>query len=151
MSRYVRSMLSSALTIVDFPGVVAGQTPGGPHVDHVYMEPRAASALLSMLRTYRDMTGMYLDVIEGYRPYANQEYWWEKYAHDARFAAVPGTSVHGWGKAVDFTDELLTDNKVAWLHAYGPDFNYHPISTERWHFNYVAPSPDLAIGMDPEG
>src|SRR4051812_40333233 len=41
-----------------------------------------------------------------YRSYEMQEYWRNFYCFfvSCDYAAVPGTSVHGWGRAVDFQD-----------------------------------------------
>ncbi|WP_181030633.1 D-alanyl-D-alanine carboxypeptidase family protein [Clavibacter michiganensis] len=141
---------TSALMPIRYPGVVAGQTPGSGVLKDVYMEPNAGAALLALLRAYNLETGKYLPVVEGYRTYENQNYWWEYYNHQPKYAAEPGTSNHGWGKAVDFTDAQLTAAQVTWLRARGDDFGYTPIQSERWHFNYVGGTavPGAALVLD---
>jgi len=66
-----------------------------------------------------------------------------------QFAAVPGTSVHGWGKAVDFADQngALTFSSVgyAWLKAHAAAYCFvHPAwaeptgsAPEPWHWEWV--------------
>jgi hypothetical protein len=127
----------SALTPVRYPGVIAGQTPGQPRVSDVFMEPNAAAALLALLRAYHSETGDYLPVTEGYRPLGGQQYWWDHYNHDERYAAKPGTSNHGAGLAVDFTQGQLTSARLSWLRKHSTDFGFSPIITENWHFNYT--------------
>lgn len=104
----------------------------------------------------------------GYRPYAIQErifrerytttylrgrpyrYWngrrWYQKAGTA-VAAVPGTSNHGWGLAVDVGEERdsdletepLDDPTLAWLLANEERFGFsHEVQSEPWHLRYFA-------------
>ena len=60
--------------------------------------------------------------------------------------ATPGTSVHGWGLAVDLCGgiESFDTSEHAWLVAHGPAFGWHHPSwaeaggsrPEPWHFEY---------------
>lgn len=66
-----------------------------------------------------------------------------------QFAAVPGTSMHGWGKAVDFADQNgeLTFSSVgyAWLAGHASAFCFHhpawaePTGSapEPWHWEWT--------------
>jgi len=74
-----------------------------------------------------------------YRSYEMQVWWRDFYCWlgACQFAAVPGTSVHGWGRAVDFEDgggELTFDSPgYRWLqdHAWAYGF-FHPEWAEPW-------------------
>jgi LAS superfamily LD-carboxypeptidase LdcB len=83
-----------------------------------------------------------------YRSYELQQ-WWRVYycsINQCAFAAVPGTSRHGWGRAVDFEDQLgkLTFDSpgYAWLKAHAAAYGFvHPAwaepggsSPEPWHW-----------------
>ncbi len=80
-----------------------------------------------------------------------QEWWRNFYCFfgDCGFAAVPGTSVHGWGRAVDFEDGggKLTFSSAGyqWLKANAARFGFvHPAwaepggsSPEPWHWEHA--------------
>lgn len=62
-------------------------------------------------------------------------------------AAVPGTSNHGWGLAVDVAVELdgdpgpesITDDAVDWLVAHAATYGWSAeLQSEPWHWRYVA-------------
>ena len=85
-----------------------------------------------------------------YRTYEMQEWWRNFYCFflSCDFAAVPGTSVHGWGRAVDFEDgagELtFSSDGYRWLQANAARFGFfHPAwaepggsSPEPWHWEH---------------
>lgn len=50
-------------------------------------------------------------------------------------AAVPGTSNHGWGSAVDLK---LNDEALAWLRANADRFGFTNIPREPWHWEHKA-------------
>ena len=95
--------------------------------------------------------GVRLTAEECYRDYAGQVYWRNYYCSigACQLAAVPGTSMHGWGKAIDFGDG--TDNfsfsspAYRWLKANAARYNInHPgwaepgsDSSEPWHWEWV--------------
>ena len=71
--------------------------------------------------------------------------WWQK--PDTAVAAVPGTSNHGWGLAVDTGEEIdgdagtesLDDATLAWLIANEKTFGFsHEVQSEKWHIRYWA-------------
>jgi LAS superfamily LD-carboxypeptidase LdcB len=83
-----------------------------------------------------------------YRSYDMQVWWRDYYCYFGQcgFAAVPGTSVHGWGRAVDFQDqfgEMTFDSPgYAWLTANAWRYGFsHPgwanqgsPNAEAWHW-----------------
>lgn len=124
-----------ALTIVDYPGVVANSFPGS--LAKVYMRPDAARDLLSWLKAFRSHFGAYLRVNEGYRTLEGQNYWWEYWNHNPDYAAEPGTSNHGWGAAVDFVQADMTSANLAWLRSTCATYGFAVYGNENWHFNYT--------------
>lgn len=67
-------------------------------------------------------------------------------------AAVPGTSNHGWGRAVD----VATQEMAGWLLRLGPKFGWSHEEGARvgewWHFTYVGgykPKPDPLAALLP--
>jgi hypothetical protein len=104
----------------------------------------AAPSLIEMIALARSQ-GVQLTPESCYRSYADQvslRNWW-CYFGLCQFAAVPGTSTHGWGKAVDFRDQNgeLTFSSVGyqWLsNAARLYCFFHPAWAEP---NAVAPEP----------
>ncbi|HSO96488.1 MAG TPA: M15 family metallopeptidase [Acidimicrobiia bacterium] len=112
-------------------------------------KPAASSLLIMMAYAHND--GVELTPESCYRSYADQvavrAYWCSLGL--CQFAAVPGTSVHGWGKAVDFADRNgeLTFSSVGyqWLTAHASAFCFvHPpwaqpngSAPEPWHWEAV--------------
>lgn len=118
---------SSSLCEVDF-------APG-----HV-LQCDAAAALEAADAAYHADTGSHLSLTDSYRSYSSQV---TTRARKGYMAAVPGTSNHGWGMAVDFDRA-----SALWMAAHGDDFGWvHPSwaqsggsKPEWWHLEYVAPS-----------
>jgi hypothetical protein len=85
-----------------------------------------------------------------YRSFEMQQWWRDFYCFfgNCGMAAVPGTSIHGWGRAVDFEDaggELTFDSPGhLWLKANAARFGFvHPAwaepgqpSAEAWHWEH---------------
>lgn len=67
-----------------------------------------------------------------YRLYADQQYFWN---HQPPLAAYPGTSNHGWGKAVDLAAEWMR----SWVDDHGARFGWRKTEafSEWWHVNFV--------------
>ena len=109
----------------------------------------AARDLLTMMDAAQ-IAGVDLQPEACYRTYAQQvvdrDYWCS--LGECQFAAVPGTSVHGWGKAVDFADQNgeLTFSSVGyqWLKANAEQYCFvHPAwaeptgpAPEPWHWEW---------------
>jgi hypothetical protein len=88
-----------------------------------------------------------------YRTY-DMQVWWRNYycsIGQCQLAAVPGTSRHGFGKAVDFEDQLgelsFSSPGYAWLKAHAHEFGFfHPSwaepgqsTSEAWHWEAGTP------------
>ena len=110
----------------------------------------AAPSLINLLAAAHSQ-GVELDPEQCYRTYAQQvaerTFWCSLGL--CQFAAVPGTSLHGWGKAVDFADQngtlTFTSTGYAWLKANAANYCFvHPAwaeptgsAPEPWHWEWV--------------
>jgi D-alanyl-D-alanine carboxypeptidase len=86
-----------------------------------------------------------------YRTYEMQVWWRDFYCFfgNCNLAAVPGTSIHGWGRAVDFEDgagELTFGSAgYSWLQGHAAAFGFvHPSwaepgqpGAEAWHWEFA--------------
>ena len=103
--------------------------------------------------------GVTLVTADCYRDYAGQVYWrtWWCNVGKCGNAAVPGTSNHGWGKAIDFHDLSggLPTNGAAyrWLKANAGRFGWNnPILTnEAWHWEWVGDGGTMGGYTGPPG
>jgi D-alanyl-D-alanine carboxypeptidase len=85
-----------------------------------------------------------------YRDYAGQVYFWTLYQQGrGNLAARPGTSNHGWGKAVDLAAPYMR----SWIDQHGRRFGWRKVEApgEWWHVNYVGgyrppPNPLRVLG-----
>ena len=125
----------NALMRIDYPGVVPDSFPGS--LSAVYLKADAGSALLAMLTEYHRQTGGYLRVNEGYRTLRGQEHQWQVHNHNTAMAAVPGTSNHGYGQAVDFEPTAFTASQQAWVRSVAATFGYSGSQSEVHHFDYT--------------
>lgn len=75
----------------------------------------------------------------------NGETWYQ--LPKTAMAAVPGTSNHGWGLAVDFAEELdgdvapesVSPRLVKWLIKHAATYGFSAeLQSEPWHWRYVA-------------
>jgi hypothetical protein len=106
----------------------------------------AASGFNAMSRAYAAAFGTPLCVNASYRTYQRQV---ELYATmPSGYAAVPGTSNHGWGLAVDLCGGIQVDGspQSRWLLEHAPAFHwFHPAWAmpggggphEPWHWEYA--------------
>ncbi|MFV0634187.1 hypothetical protein [Demequina sp.] len=100
----------------------------------------AAEALEAADAAYYSATGRHISITDSYRSYASQV---ATKANKPSTAAVPGTSNHGWGMAVD-----LDYASATWLAKNGAAYGWvHPTwaraggsRPEWWHLEYVATS-----------
>lgn len=62
--------------------------------------------------------------------------WYQK--PDTAVAAIPGTSNHGWGLAIDVAN--ASGSRLDWLEANAPTFgwSWETVPSEPWHIRYVA-------------
>lgn len=106
--------------------------------------------------------GVLLVIDNAYRPYAQQEaLFLARYSTDPQYsgrpssqwnqrtwyllpgqalAAVPGTSNHGWGLAIDLvTDGDFYERQLPWLTSYAPLWGFSAeVQSEPWHWRYFA-------------
>jgi LAS superfamily LD-carboxypeptidase LdcB len=105
------------------------------------LRPDAAVAFNKMSQAYAKTFGRPLCITASYRPYADQV---RLFREETSFAAVPGTSNHGWGLAVDLGCGVqnygsaqyrwMTQHAGAygWVH---PNWALHN-PFEPWHWEY---------------
>jgi cell wall-associated NlpC family hydrolase len=103
----------------------------------------AAASYQEMSKAYAHTFGRPLCITDSYRSYAAQV---EAFRTKPDLAAVPGTSVHGWGLAVDLCDGInsLGTPQANWMAANAGRFGFvHPDwaapggeKPEPWHWEY---------------
>lgn len=101
--------------------------------------PQAAQAFTAMYRAAHQ-DGLNLGLTGSYRSYAAQVL-----AHQNKptLTVAPGTSVHGWGMAVDVSTADQWSEKFAWLKRHAADYGFKGITdgsnawaAEAWHWEY---------------
>ncbi|ANC32104.1 M15 family metallopeptidase [Isoptericola dokdonensis] len=156
--------LTDALqTVVDrYAGTTAGYANGRipasvlceiPWAPWHMLRCDAAAQLESLNTAYRAEFGTDIPITDSYRSYDAQV---AVRAAKPTLAAVPGTSNHGWGLALDLSTPISggTSAEYAWLRVHGPDYGWdNPTwarpdgrKPEPWHFEFFAagPIPDRA-------
>jgi hypothetical protein len=133
------------------PTTVTGYTNGDLPASQLFVVNSKCSLYRPAVGSFESMiaaahaAGVNLQAVECYRDYAGQVYernYWCK-LNICGNAAVPGTSNHGWGKAVDLRDQngSLTWNSVGykWLvaHAGAWGWNHPGGVNEAWHWEWV--------------
>jgi hypothetical protein len=103
----------------------------------------AAMALEDLNGAFRATFGHNLDVVDGYRSYADQV---AVAASRGALAAVPGTSNHGWGQAIDLSGGIQSFGSAEynWMSAHAGKYGWkHPgwaepggSKPEPWHWEY---------------
>lgn len=99
-----------------------------------------------------------ITVSQGYREIGSKErgcldgftQWcaWLKWNQNPKYAARPGTSNHGWGKAVDVENCRKGGKVHNWLSKYGKYFGFFPYTAEDWHWDYKPEKKELPPKMD---
>jgi hypothetical protein len=114
----------------------------------------AAERLTALNKKFERKFGYPIPITDSYRSYVEQISLAGSKPH---LAAVPGTSNHGWGLAVDLSDPISsgTSPEYTWLRIHGPDYGWDNPSWARldgakpepWHFEFFAagPVPDRAV------
>jgi LAS superfamily LD-carboxypeptidase LdcB len=107
----------------------------------------ASKAFNAMSKYHAKSVGGPVCVTDSYRSYAAQV---DVYHRKPGLAAVPGTSQHGWGLAVDLCGGVQSYGTPAfnWMKANGPRFGFHhpawaePTGSrpEAWHWEFTPPS-----------
>jgi hypothetical protein len=126
-----------------------------------YLRDDAARQYFSMSLAFSNAVGRPLAITEGYRSYARQVDYWNKYqAGTGNLAAYPGTSNHGWGISCDFGASVDQAGSTAkrWMDANAPSYGWNPTGNgfsrpEPWHFDYVgayAGQPTSSVDKDSD-
>lgn len=102
----------------------------------------AASNSLRQLNSAYNKAGYGNFVInDGYRDLAGQQKAWQDYQNGGNKAAEPGTSVHGWGQAVDLGGAIQNSGSAqhAWMRQNAAQFKWFWVGQrygEPWHWEY---------------
>jgi len=106
----------------------------------------AAADLARLNAAFRAHTGLDIPISDSYRDLAGQ---WTALARHGHLAAVPGTSQHGWGKAIDLNGRALPGGYAGeaywWLIAHAPAYGWElpawarPLGgkPEPWHLEHL--------------
>jgi LAS superfamily LD-carboxypeptidase LdcB len=104
----------------------------------------AAAALRALSAAYESSFGGQICITDSYRTYAGQV---RLYGEKPALAAVPGTSNHGWGLAVDLCGGIqdFDTPQYTWMAANAGRFGFlHPTwadpgngREEPWHWEYA--------------
>jgi D-alanyl-D-alanine carboxypeptidase len=109
-----------------------------------YLRPDAAMSLSALNEAFRASFGRELCLVASYRDLDTQ---YELKASRGYFAASPGTSMHGWGLAIDLCSKETGDSEVfSWLWANAPSYGWQNPSWaqlggskyEPWHWEFVS-------------
>ncbi len=95
-----------------------------------------AAAAFEHMRRDAARAGVSLPVIDAYRSHDDQVRLAAELGlyRDGGWAAVPGTSQHGWGRAVDLD---LDDRALAWLRANAWKYGFvEAVPREPWHWEF---------------
>lgn len=114
--------------------------------DH-YLNPAAAAFFWAWDADFFALTGVHITISEAFRDIARQEDLYNEYLAGTGFmAAVPHTSSHGMGLAVDVNSWVYGNDGGTSLHATLVDSGHRhgwswelvgKPSGEAWHFNYT--------------
>ncbi len=109
----------------------------------------AAEQLEALAAEFEKEFGYALKITDAYRPYDEQV---RLKAVKPYLAAVPGTSQHGWGLAIDVGGNVPsgTSLEYVWLRTHGPDYGWdnpawarpNGSKPEPWHFEFFAAGED---------
>ncbi|MEV0950972.1 M15 family metallopeptidase [Promicromonospora sp. NPDC050249] len=109
-----------------------------------YLRPDAAMSLSALNEAFRASFGREMCLVASYRDLDTQ---YELKASRGYFAASPGTSMHGWGLAIDLCSKETGDSEVfSWLWANAPSYGWQNPSWaqlggskyEPWHWEFVS-------------
>ena len=110
---------------------------------HTQVRADAAVALAKLNQAYIAQFGEPMCITDGYRSYSQQV---ATKAAKGYLAAVPGSSNHGWGLAVDICAESYSGDRWDWLAANAPAYGwdnpdwarYGGSKYEPWHWEWTA-------------
>jgi hypothetical protein len=120
----------------------------------------AAERLTALSARFEREFGYPIPLTDSYRSYAMQIAVKDTKPH---LAAIPGTSNHGWGLAIDLDDPIAggSSPEYVWLRLHAPDYGWDNPSwaqldgakPEPWHFEFFAAGsiPNRAISPSDVG
>ena len=103
------------------------------------LQPEAAIAFSALNDHFRTVFGRNMCVDDTYRSLSQQ---YSTKASQGFLAATPGTSMHGWGLAVDFCRSDSSGSKYQWLAENAPVYGFinppwaKSVKYEPWHWEY---------------
>lgn len=105
------------------------------------LRPDAAVALAKLNVAYEEEFGEELSITDSYRSYEAQV---DLKRRKPRLAGKPGTSNHGWGRAIDVANVDFRDREYTWLRENAPKYGWDNPSWARsngskpepWHWQY---------------
>ncbi|MFC8799897.1 D-alanyl-D-alanine carboxypeptidase family protein [Promicromonospora sp. NPDC057138] len=116
----------------------------------------AAERLTALSAEFEKEFGYPIPLTDSYRPYAMQVAIKGTKPH---LAAIPGTSNHGWGLAIDLDDPIAggSSPEYVWLRLHAPDYGWDNPSWARlggakpepWHFEFFAAGSIPNRAIDP--
>ncbi|MEU4364021.1 D-alanyl-D-alanine carboxypeptidase family protein [Promicromonospora sp. NPDC023987] len=116
----------------------------------------AAERLTALSDEFEKEFGYPIPLTDSYRPYAMQVAVKGSKPH---LAAIPGTSNHGWGLAIDLDDPIAggSSPEYVWLRLHAPDYGWDNPSwaqldgakPEPWHFEFFAAGSIPNRAIDP--
>jgi hypothetical protein len=116
----------------------------------------AAERLTALSAEFEKEFGYPIPLTDSYRPYALQVAVKGTKPH---LAAIPGTSNHGWGLAIDLDDPIAggSSPEYVWLRLHAPDYGWDNPSWARlggakpepWHFEFFAAGSIPNRAIDP--
>ena len=125
----------------------------------VLLRADAAAAARALAAAFKARFGKELTYSEGFRSYATQVHYRQLYESGNGFpAATPGSSIHGWGLAIDINSwgygGSTSTAEHEWLRTEGRKYGWSWDTTGRpsgepWHFDFVL-TPTVNIFTDQE-
>ena len=112
--------------------------------DGEYLRPDAAMSLSALNEAFSASFGRELCLVASYRDLDTQ---YAMKASRGFYAASPGTSMHGWGLAIDLCSKETSDSDVySWLWANAPSYGWQNPAWaqlggskyEPWHWEFVS-------------
>ena len=109
---------------------------------NIRLRQEAAGSLADLNVAFKAHFGQDIPVLEGMRSVETQQHYWRLYQNGTgNVAAVPGTSNHGWGVAVDFGSPIdnASSDMHAWLRSNAAGYGWFWAGNdfgEPWHWEY---------------
>ena len=125
-----------------------------------YVRYDVIDSLVSLNKAFRARFGINLDINEGYRDLSTQKAYYKNPPSGVGTAAVPGTSNHGWGLAIDFGGlGGKTGAMYLWMRVNAPNYGWNnPLWArdgagveEPWHWESAKAKnvvPDVVVSTN---